>query len=80
MKATIYLTTWCPFCVRAKQLLEARGIPFEEHVLDDDRERELAVKQRYGHSTVPIILLDGEFIGGCDELMALDRRGGLVAG
>jgi glutaredoxin 3 len=78
VKATIYLTTWCPFCVRAKELLEARGIPYEEHVLDDDRAREREVKEQYGHHTVPIILLDGEFIGGCDELMALDRAGGLA--
>lgn len=77
MKATIYLSSWCPFCIRAKQILDARGIPYDEHVLDGKPEEEREVKTRYGHGTVPIILLDGKFIGGCDELMALDAAGGL---
>lgn len=77
MRATLYTWTTCPFCVRAKEILEDEGIPYEEHVMDGKRAELSEVKRRYDHDTVPIILLDGEFIGGCSELEALRRRGGL---
>ena len=77
MQAVLYTWTYCPFCVRAKEVLEAEGIPFVEHRMDGKRDELNALKRQYGHPTVPIILLDGEFIGGCDELEALARRGGL---
>jgi glutaredoxin 3 len=75
----IELYTWltCPYCQRAKALLKRRGLPFKEHVMDG-RDAELAeVKRRYQHPTVPIVLIDGLLIGGCDNLEALERSGGL---
>ena len=80
MKAVIYTWTFCPFCVRAKSVLEGLGIEYDERVMDGKDEELEGLKRQYGHSTVPIILLDGEFIGGCDELMELERAGKLVQG
>lgn len=77
MNATIYTWSYCPFCIRAKATLDKHGVPYEEHVMDG-RDAELdEVKRKYDHSTVPIILLDGEFIGGSNELEALARAGSL---
>lgn len=79
MQAELWTWTYCPFCVRAKDLLERRGVEFTEHVMDGKDAELDAVKAKYGHPSVPIILIDGEFIGGCNELIALDRAGGLSA-
>ncbi len=79
MKAELYTWSYCPFCVAAIELLEARGIEFENHVMDTEPEELARVKSQYGHGTVPIILLDGEFIGGNDALKALDAQGKLAA-
>ena len=77
MTAELYTTSWCPFCIRAKQLLEQHSVEYQEHVMDD-RDAELEeVKARHQHYTVPIVLLDGQFVGGCDELMSLAARGEL---
>jgi len=77
MKAELYTTRYCPFCVAALELLDARGIEYENHVMDDSPMELMKVKREHGHPTVPIILIDGELIGGCDELRQLDARGGL---
>ncbi len=75
----MYTTPGCPFCVRAKRLLEARGIPFEEvDVGNDDALRE-EVMQRTGRRTVPQIFIDERSIGGFEELAALDAAGELAA-
>jgi glutaredoxin 3 len=71
----MYTTVWCGYCDRARQLLRARGIEFEEINLDADpafRERLLDLT---GGWTVPQILIDGKPIGGFLELQELDRRG-----
>jgi glutaredoxin 3 len=78
MNIEIYTWTTCPFCVRAKALLSARGLAFEEHVMDGDFEGLAEVKRRLGHPTVPIVLIDGELVGGYRELAALDARGALA--
>jgi len=73
----MYTTAWCGYCVRAKALLEARGLEYEEISLDDDpafRQRLLALT---GSWTVPQILIDGRPIGGYTELWQLDRGGAL---
>jgi len=68
----IYTTPSCPFCVRAKRLLQARGIPYDEiDVAGDDALRADLVR-RTGRRTVPQIFIDGEPIGGFEELAALD--------
>jgi len=71
----LYTTRWCGYCVRAKALLDARGLCYEEISLDDDpafREVVFDLGRRW---TVPLVLIDGDPIGGYDELAALDRSG-----
>jgi glutaredoxin 3 len=77
MRAVIFTWSFCGYCVCAKQILDRHGVPYEEHVMDGRIDALLAVKERYGHPTVPIILLDGRLIGGCQELEALERAGQL---
>jgi glutaredoxin 3 len=74
---TVYTTRWCGYCVRAKALLDARGLPYEEINLDDDPHFRQKLLERTGGWTVPQILVDGRPIGGFAELWALDRAGGL---
>ena len=73
----MYTTRWCGYCVRAKALLDARGIAFEEINVDDDPHFRQTLLERTGAWTVPQILLDGEPIGGYTELWQLDRSGRL---
>ncbi len=76
-KITMYTTRWCGYCVRAKALLESRGIEFEELSLDDDPAFRQTVFDRTGGWTVPQILIDGKPIGGYVELWRLDQASGL---
>ena len=75
---TIYTTTVCPYCVRAKQLLQRKNIEYVEVNLNTEptevREELMA---RTKHRTVPQIFINDEFIGGFDQLHALDRQGKL---
>jgi glutaredoxin 3 len=73
----LYTTRWCGYCVRAKALLETRGIPFEEVALDDDPAFRQTVHDLTGRWTVPQILIDGEPIGGYVELWRLEQAGSL---
>ena len=69
-KAIVYSTATCPYCVRAKQLLDAKGIAYTEIRVDlDDAERDKMIKLT-GRRTVPQIFLDDQHIGGCDDLYA----------
>jgi glutaredoxin 3 len=71
----LYTTEWCGYCIRAKALLDARGLEYEEVSLDHDpgfRQRVYDLGQRW---TVPLVTIDDEPIGGYDELAALDRSG-----
>ena len=72
----MYTTGWCPYCAMAKALLGRKGVAFEEINLDaePDRRAEM-VRRAHGGRTVPQIFIDGEHIGGCDDMMALDRKG-----
>lgn len=73
----VYVTNYCPYCTSAKALLKKRGIPFEEiDVSNDDAKRAWLVKAT-GRRTVPQIFINGEAIGGSDELHELDRKGEL---
>ena len=75
----VYVTTFCVYCVRAKDLLKKRGIAYEEiDVTKDDEKRDWLVKVT-GRRTVPQIFIGEESIGGSDELHALDRAGTLMA-
>jgi glutaredoxin 3 len=74
----LYTTRWCGYCTRAKALLAARSIPFEEIHLDDDAAFRRTVFELGGRWTVPLVVVDGAPIGGYDELASLDRAGALV--
>ncbi len=77
-RITLYRTARCPFCIAAEELLEAKGVPFEQVYLDDHPDhRGFVEKILPGHRTVPLVLVDGEAIGGFDELRQLDSSGGL---
>jgi glutaredoxin 3 len=73
----IYSTRWCGYCVRAKALLDAKGIEYEEVSLDDDPGFRRNLFDLTGGWTVPQILIDGTPIGGYTELWRLDRSGAL---
>jgi glutaredoxin 3 len=77
MDIVVYTKESCPFCVRAKQLLNAKGLPFKEINLEG-KEKELAdLKARTGWRTVPQIFINDKLIGGFTELAALDAKGEL---
>ena len=76
-RVRIYSTRWCGYCVRAKALLDARGIEYEEIALDDDPAFRQKLFDLTGGWTVPQILIDGKPIGGYTELWRLDRDGRL---
>jgi glutaredoxin 3 len=73
----MYTTRWCGYCVRAKTLLQSRGLEFEEIFLDDDPAFRQRLLELTGSWTVPQILIDGRAIGGYTELWQLDRSGEL---
>jgi len=77
-KVTMYTTSWCGFCARARTLLGSRGIPYTEVSLDDDRAYRQKVFDLGGRWTVPLVVVDGAVIGGYQELAALDRAGALA--
>ena len=74
---TMYTTNWCGYCVRAKALLDAKGLAYEEINLDEDPHFRQTLLDLTGGWTVPQILIDGRPIGGYTELWALDKRGEL---
>ena len=74
---TVYTTNACPFCVRAKALLDKRGLPYEEVNLGRDPETRAELAQKTGMMTFPQILIDEQLVGGFDELSAADRSGRL---
>lgn len=75
----IYLTATCPYCIRAKQLLAARGVTqLDEIRVDLHPERRREMTAITGRTSVPQIFIDGQHVGGCDDLHALDAQGGLV--
>jgi glutaredoxin 3 len=71
----IYTTAWCGYCVRAKALLDDKGIEYEEISLDDDPAFRSRIHELTGGWTVPQILLDGVPVGGYTELWRLDKSG-----
>ncbi|MCI0597958.1 MAG: glutaredoxin 3 [Beijerinckiaceae bacterium] len=75
---TIYTTSLCPYCLRAKNLLRKRNLAFKEIAVDDDPRARAEMKDRaHGRMTVPQIFFGGVHIGDCDELHELDRSGKL---
>ena len=76
-KAVIYATSWCPYCSRARQLLEQKGVAIEEIDVDARPEARLEMMSRSGRRTVPQIFIGETHVGGCDDLLDLDARGSL---
>jgi glutaredoxin 3 len=75
----IYTTAVCPYCVRAKQILKAKGVSAIEEIRIDTDPKQLAVMMEItGRRTVPQIFIGQTHVGGCDDLIALDAQGGLV--
>ena len=75
----IYTTAVCPYCVQAKQILKARGVvQLEEIRVDTDPAQRQKMMELTGRRTVPQIFIGQTHVGGCDDLMALDARGGLL--
>jgi glutaredoxin 3 len=75
----MYTTAVCPYCIRAKQLLAARGVErIDEIRIDTDAEARMQMMQSTGRRTVPQIFIGDTHVGGCDDLIELDSRGGLV--
>ncbi len=75
----MYTTAVCPYCQRAKQLLKARGVEqIEEIRIDTDPQARAHMMEVTGRRTVPQIFIGQTHVGGCDDLIALDGRGGLL--
>lgn len=76
-RVTVYTTTHCPYCVRAKALLARKGIAFEEIKVEGDDARRLWLVEQTGQRTVPQIFAGERSLGGFSDLDALDREGKL---
>ena len=75
----MYTTAVCPYCTRAKQILKSKGVEqIEEIRIDTDAAQRDHIMQTTGRRTVPQIFIGETHVGGCDDLMALDAKGGLV--
>ena len=75
----MYTTAVCPYCIRAKQILKARGVEqIDEVRVDADPAERMKMMEVTGRRTVPQIFIGNTHVGGCDDLMALDGRGGLM--
>lgn len=75
----MYTTAVCPYCTRAKQILKSKGVEqIEEIRIDTDPVQRQQMMEMTGRRTVPQIYIGDTHVGGCDDLIALDGRGGLV--
>ncbi|GAB4321860.1 MAG: glutaredoxin 3 [Leptolyngbyaceae cyanobacterium] len=82
MSANVEIYTWstCPFCIRAKALLNKKGVQFTEYCIDGDEvARAEMAKRANGRRSLPQIFINNQGIGGCDELYALNAQGKLDA-
>ena len=75
----IYSSDWCPFCTRAKHLLESKGVAFEEIKVDGKPQVRAQMAAKAGRTSVPQIWVGERHVGGCDDLYALERAGKLDA-
>ncbi len=78
--ANVEIYTWstCPFCIRAKALLDQKNVAYAEHCIDGDEAARAVMAQRAnGRRSLPQIFINGQHVGGCDDLYALNARGKL---
>ena len=73
----LYTTSWCPFCQRAKKFLEQKGLRWNEIDIEADPADRQVMAKASGRNTVPQIFINGTHVGGCDDLLELDAKGGL---
>jgi glutaredoxin 3 len=74
---TLYVTGWCPYCQRAKALLNSKQLAFSEIDVDEDPKLRQEMTARSGRRTVPQIFIGERHVGGCDDLYALESKGEL---
>jgi glutaredoxin 3 len=76
-QVTIYTKPYCPYCIRAVELLERKGVDFEEIEAAFDPDKRQEMMRRSNRATFPQIFIGDRHIGGCDDMMALEREGRL---
>lgn len=77
-KIEIYTWTTCPYCIRAKALLDSKGFEYTEHnITGDDKARQKMIERTGGPKSVPQIFVNDVHYGGCDDIHALDKQGKL---
>ena len=77
-KVIIYTTSWCPYCVKAKALLDKLGQSYDEiNIEEDETKRDEMMEKANGARSVPQIFIDDRHVGGCDDLHALHQKGEL---
>jgi glutaredoxin 3 len=76
---TMYATSWCPYCSRARKLLESKGVKFQLIDVEEAPEKRAEMQTRSGRRTVPQIFIGDQHVGGCDDLHALEDAGKLDA-
>jgi glutaredoxin 3 len=75
----MYTTAVCPYCVQAKRILKAKGVTqIDEIRVDTDPQERIRMMEITGQRTVPQIFIGATYVGGCDDLIALDSQGGLL--
>ncbi|MFM7086367.1 MAG: glutaredoxin 3 [Cyanobium sp.] len=79
-KVEIYTWRFCPFCIRAKELLDRKGVTYQDYAIDGDERARAAMADRAGgRRSLPQVFIDDQPIGGCDDLYSLERAGKLDA-
>lgn len=73
----MYSTTYCPYCMRARQLLESKGVSYTDIRIDEEPAKRDEMIAKSGRHTVPQIFINGQPIGGCDDMYALEHQGRL---
>lgn len=74
-KVVIYTFATCPYCTRAKRLLDNKGVNYEEIDISNQKEKLKELEAKTGSSTVPQIFVNDEFVGGCDDIVELHKKG-----
>ncbi|KTC77001.1 glutaredoxin 3 [Legionella brunensis] len=73
----MYSTAYCPYCTRARDLLDKKGVTYTDIRVDDEPTKRDEMIEKSGRRTVPQIFINGQHIGGCDDMYALDKQGQL---
>lgn len=74
---TLYTTRFCPYCIRAREFLDGKGVAYKDIAVDHDPRMRREMMERSGRNTVPQIWIGEQHIGGCDDMLQLERQGRL---